>query len=432
MNTDSILLKGGVQIMRAFAIILALLFVVAGATFAAPDPALQQEIDALKAQIQQLTERLQDLERRLQEQEQQAAPAVPATNLPQISVVANGGALFQDRKRNDSRNRFENDELEVAFQSWVYPSIRFDAILALDKEEDFAGSLEEAYATVVQLGNTPFGAKLGRMRLPFGRVNPIHPHHLLHRDLPLPVLNLLGDHGAISNGAVLNYLLPSQRLYAQLQFGLFTLNDHAALGVPHAHNHSEHKNGEEAENGEEHNRHAETLGADGQLLRMARLALAPVIDRDNEVEFGLSGLTTRARNGDNLRLLGADFQYRRFYGAAQRLLLTGEWFQHRRESGGNGVNRQGYYLLASYKPDRYWEYGLRYDWSQRAYLDAASDVSGADRALSAILTYRLNEQSYIRLQWRNLKPADDSVRNDLLFQLVFGFGPHSHPLESTQ
>jgi len=420
--------------MRVFAIVLALLFVVAGATFAAPDPALQEEINALKAQIQQLTERLQELERRLQEQEQQPAPAVPATNLPQISVVANGGALFQDRKRDDNRNRFENDELEVAFQSWVYPSIRFDAILAFDKEEDFAGSVEEAYATVVQLGNTPVGAKLGRMRLPFGRVNPIHPHQLLHRDLPLPVLNLLSDHGAISNGAVLNYLLPSQRLYAQLQVGLFTLNDHAALGVPHHHaNHdAEHENGEEEEDGEEHEHDAEPLGADGQLLRMARLTLAPVINRDNELEFGLSGLTTRARNGDNLRLLGVDFQYRRFYGAAQRLLLAGEWFQHRREHGGTGVNRQGYYLLASYKPDRYWEYGLRYDWSQRAYLNAEQDVTGSDRALSAILTYRLNEQSYIRLQWRNLKPADDSVRNELLLQLMFGFGPHSHPLESTQ
>jgi outer membrane murein-binding lipoprotein Lpp len=419
--------------MRAFAIVLALLLV-AGTTFAAPDPALQQEIDALKAQIQQLTERLQELEQRLQEQEKQPAPAVPATNLPQISVIANGGALFQDRKRNDSRNRFENDELEVAFQSWVYPSIRFDAILAFDKEEDFAGTVEEAYATVVQLGNTPFGAKLGRMRLPFGRVNPIHPHHLLHRDLPLPVLNLLGDHGAISNGAVLNYLLPAQRLYAQLQVGLFTLNDHAALGVPHNHanHHDEHENGEDDENGHDHNHNAETLGARGQLLRTARLAIAPVINRDNELEFGLSGLTTRAMNGDNLRLLGVDFQYRRFFGAAQRLLLSGEWFQHRRESGGNGVNRQGYYLLASYKPDRYWEYGVRYDWSQRAFLDAEHDVTGADRALSAILTYRMNEQSFIRLQWRNLKPADDSVRNELLFQLVFGFGPHSHPLESTQ
>jgi outer membrane murein-binding lipoprotein Lpp len=398
--------------MRAFAIVLALLLV-AGTTFAAPDPALQQEIDALKAQIQQLTERLQELEQRLQEQEQQPAPAVPATNLPQISVIANGGALFQDRKRDDSRNRFENDELEIAFQSWVYPSIRFDAILAFDKEEDFAGSVEEAYATVVQLGNTPFGVKLGRMRLPFGRVNAIHPHQLLHRDYPLPVLNLLSEHGTISNGAVLTYLPPSQRLYAQLQLGLFTLDDHAAPGVPH-------------------DPALEDFGAKGQLLRMARLTLAPVINRDNELEFGLSGLTTRALNGDNLRLLGVDFQYRRFYGAAQRLLLSGEWFQHRREGSGAGVNRQGYYLLASYKPDRYWEYGLRYDWSQRAYLDAANDVSGADRALSAILTYRMNEQSFVRLQWRNLKPTDDSVRNELLLQLMFGFGPHSHPLESTQ
>lgn len=349
---------------------------------------------------------------------------MPAANLPQISVVANGAALFQDRKRDDNRNRFEQDELELAFQSYVYPSIRFDAIVALGKEHDFSAELEEGYATVIQLGNTPFGARLGRMRLPFGRVNPIHPHQLLHWDYPLPVANLLGGHGAISNGGVLKYLIPSSNLFAELQVGLFTLNDQAALGVPHAHEH-EHQVGEEQYN-------PAALSAQGQLLRMARLTLAPVINRDNELEVGLSGLTTRAQNGDNLRLLGLDFQYRRFFGAAQRLLLAGEWLQHRRESAGTGVNRQGYYLLASYKPDRYWEYGVRYDWSKRAFLTADEDVTGADKAISAILTYRLNEQSFIRLQWRNLKPADDSVRNELLLQLMFGFGPHSHPLESTQ
>ncbi|MCS6830763.1 MAG: hypothetical protein RMM08_13020 [Armatimonadota bacterium] len=409
--------------MRTFVTSLILLCCITGVVSAAPDPALRKEIDDLKAQIQQMTERLRELEQKLAQQEaQQAAPAVPATNLPQISVVANGGVLFQDRKRDKNRNRFEQDELELAFQSYVYPSIRFDAIVAFDKEEDFSASVEEAYATVIQLGNTPFGARLGRMRLPFGRVNPIHPHQLLYRDYPLPVANLLGEHGALSNGGVLKYLAPSGNVFAELQLGLFTLNDHAALGVPHAH---EHEEGEE-----EHEPSA--LGARGQLLRMARLTLAPVINRDNELEIGLSGLTTRAQNGDNLRLLGADFQYRRFFGAAQRLLIAGEWLQHRRESGGAAANRQGYYLLASYKPDRYWEYGVRYDWSRRAFLEADEDVTGADRALSAILTYRLNEQSFLRLQWRNLKPADDSVRNELMLQLMFGFGPHSHPLESTQ
>jgi len=385
-----------------------------GVAFSAPDLALQKEIDDLKAQIQQMTERLRELEQKLAEQEaQQTTPAVPATNLPQISVVANGGALFQDRKRDDNRNRFEQDELELAFQSYVYPSVRFDAIVAFDKEEDFSASVEEAYATVIQLGNTPLGARLGRMRLPFGRVNPIHPHQLLYRDHPLPVVNLLGEDGAISNGGTVNYLMPASNLFAELQVGLFTLNDHAALGVPRD----------------------ETLhdyGASGELMRTLRLTLAPVINRDNELEFGLSGLTTRALNGANLLLWGLDFQYRGFLRSAHRLLLAGEWLQHRREGGGTGVNRHGYYLLASYKPDRYWEYGLRYDWSKRAFLTAGTDVPGADRALSAILTYRLNEQSYIRLQWRNLKPADDSVRNELLFQLMFGFGPHSHPLESTQ
>ncbi|MEJ5253400.1 MAG: hypothetical protein WHX60_16110 [Armatimonadota bacterium] len=401
--------------MRIF--LLTVLLLACGATgvvLAAPDPALQAEIEALKTQIQQMTERLRELEQKLAEQEAQPpAPVAPVTNLPQISVVANGSALFQDRKRDENRNRFEQSEIEIAFQSFVYPSIRFDTIVAFDREENFSASVEEAYATIIQLGNTPLGARLGRMRLPFGRVNPIHPHQLLYSDLPLPLVNLLGEHGAVSNGGFISYLFPSSRLYAELRLGLYTLNDHAALGVPHDPN-------------------LEDFGAEGQLLRMARLTLAPVIDPDNELEVGLSGLTTKAINGDNLRVLGLDFQYRRFYGAAQRLLLSGEWFQNRRESAGRGVNRQGYYLLASYKPDRYWEYGVRYDWSQRAYLHEEDDVTGADRALSAILTYRLNEQSYLRLQWRNLKPADDDMRNELIFQLMFGFGPHSHPLESTQ
>ncbi|MCS6949575.1 MAG: DUF4315 family protein [bacterium] len=414
--------------MRTFLVLGVLLWGLAHAVHPAPDSTLQREIEELRAQIQQMNTRLRELEQRLAELEaQQTAPTPPATNLPQISVVANGGVLFQDRKRDDRRNRYQQDEIEVAFQSFVYPSIRFDAIIAFDREEDFAASIEEAYATVIQLGNTPLGARLGRMRLPFGRVNPIHPHQLLYRDYPLPVLNLLGGHGALSNGGVLKYLVPSDKLFAELQVGLFTLDDHAALGVPHAHEHVHtHEEGEHGEHD------PAALGAQGELLRLARLTLAPVLGRDNELEVGLSGLTTCARNGDQLRLLGVDFQYRRFFGAAQRLLLAGEWLQHRREQAGNRVNREGYYLLASYKPDRYWEYGLRYDWSRRAFLSADEDVQGADRALSAILTYRLNEQSFLRLQWRNLKPADDSARNELMLQLMFGFGPHSHPLEGTQ
>lgn len=427
--------------MRTFLIGLALLLVVSAGVFAAPNPEVQQEIEQLRKQIEQMTERLRELEQKLAEQETSpAAPVAPATNLPQISVVANGSALFQSRKQASNRNRFEQNELELAFQSFVYPSIRFDSIIAFDKEEDFAASIEEAYATVIQLGNTPLGARLGRMRLPFGRLNPIHPHHLLHQDVPLPILNLVGEHGAVSNGAVLKYLLPTSRLFAELQVGLFTLNDVAALGVPH----HLHENGDEHEHGrarsrqgeeeEEEHHHAdvETLSAKGELVRMARLSLAPLLGRDNELEIGLSGLTARARNGDNLRLLGVDFQYRRFFGAAQRLLIAGEWLQHRREHEDKRFNRDGYYLLVSYKPDRYWEYGLRYDWSKRAFVLEEHDETGADRALSAILTYRLNEQSYVRLQWRNLKPAGGSSLNELIMQLVFGFGPHSHPLESTQ
>lgn len=377
-----------------------------------PNEALRQEIEGLKQQIVQLQERLQQLEARLAQQEAAPAAVAPATNLPQISLIANGSALFQDRRLDPKRNRFEQDEIELAFQSYVYPSIRFDAIMAMGKENDFALEVEEAYASIIQLGNTPFGAKLGRMRLPFGRVSPIHPHFRLFQDNPLPIANLVGEEGAISNGGLLSYLLPSSRAYLNLQMGLLTLNEEGALG------------------------------GSSDLVRIARLLVAPRLHPDHELELAFSGLTTQAEvldeegnllRSDPVRLLGVDFQYRRFFGPAQRLLFAGEWFQSRRESEGTPHTRDGFYLLASYRANRYWEYGLRYDQSRRAFLgDPASDGLGPDRALSAILTYRLNEQSFLRLQWRHLRLADERARHELLFQMMVGFGPHSHPLESSQ
>lgn len=378
-----------------------------GATQAQTDQAIKEEIAVIKQQIQQLNQRLGDLENRLSEQPGQETPvavAAPATNLPQISVVSNGAALFGNRTLREN-NRFELNELELAFQSFVYPSVRFDAILAMGKDDigsGFEAELEEAYATVLQIGNTPFGARAGRMRLPFGRVSPIHPHARLFQDNPLPLENFLGEEGAVSNGAVLSYLVPSSTVYANLQAGLFTLNE------------------------------GEQLGAN-DLIRSARILIAPTLNRDNELEVGFSGLTGRAENGDPIRLLGADLQYRRFFGPAQRWLLAGEWFQHRRENEGMKFNRDGFYLLTSWRQDKFWEYGIRYDQSRRPFpADPDEDAPGRDRVFSAFLTYRMNEQSFIRLQWRNLKPFDDKVRNELILQFMFGFGPHSHPLESSQ
>lgn len=369
------------------------------------DQAIKEEIATIKQQIQQLVDKVQGLEARLSEEH--AAPttvAAPATNLPQISVVSNGAALFGNRAMRE-HSRFELGELELAFQSFVYPSIRFDAIMAMGKDDigsGFEAELEEAYATVLQIGNTPFGAKMGRMRLPFGRVSPIHPHARLFQDNPLPLDNFLGEEGAVSNGAALSYLVPSSTVYAAVQAGLFTLNEGDQLGA-------------------------------NDLIRNARILIAPTINRDNELEIGFSGLTGKAENGDPIRLLGTDFQYRRFFGPAQRLLIAGEWLQHRRENGGLGYNRDGFYLLTSWKQDKFWEYGIRYDQAYRPFPgEPADDVMGRDRAFSAFLTYRLNEQSFIRLQWRNLKLSDDKARNTLILQFMFGFGPHSHPLESSQ
>jgi hypothetical protein len=114
-------------------------------------------------------------------------------------------------------------------------------------------------------------------------------------------------------------------------------------------------------------------------------------------------------------------------------MLQGELFWHRREDkfGGTGWHtRSGYYALADYKPDQYWDYGIRYDNSRFPW-----PIEGRDESISLILTNRLTEVSLLRFQYKFGNRGNDIFLpaahgfNELYLQFIWGAGSHTHPLQ---
>src|SRR5258706_443009 len=114
--------------------------------------------------------------------------ASQATNYfnPSISVIGNFLAVA-------GHNEVENlpvanvRESEVGIQAIVDPYARADFFLSYGEE---GVSVEEGFLTFTSL---PAGllAKVGRIRVAFGKVNTLHLHVLPWPDQPLPVVTLL-------------------------------------------------------------------------------------------------------------------------------------------------------------------------------------------------------------------------------------------------
>ena len=137
-----------------------------------------------------------------------------ATDLPDISVIGN----FLGKK-TDKKKSFTVQEIEFAFQHYLYPTVRSDIFVGLHKEENGTRKieLEEGYVTFsdlmgvlmpnqnIKLG---LGAKVGKKLVGIGRINPLHPGQWQFTDRPIAVTQFLGEHGLAAEGGELSYLLP--------------------------------------------------------------------------------------------------------------------------------------------------------------------------------------------------------------------------------
>lgn len=347
-------------------------------------------------------------------------PSARATLVPDIAVIGNHSGRFFSSKGDPDRNRFQLGEIEVAMQQPVYPGITFYAQLAGGYDESFSIAAEEAYVDVATLFGTPLSATLGKKRLDFGKVNPIHPHARQYVDQPAPLSLLVNPDALSGNGAKLEYLLPFKNVFAHAQIGFYKTEASPDVAeVP--------TNGGTAV-------YPGGFGANSDLTA-GRLWLSKSLGKSGEIELGGSHAFGKGDNGDDLSLTGADLTIRQFPGTFSRLQLQSEAFWHRRKDhsftfDGAGHTRFGHYSLLSWRPDQFHEIGLRYDNSQYPW-----PLPGREESLSLIWTNRLTEATLVRLQYKYGNrsgllglPAANGF-NEFYLQFIWGAGSHTHPLQ---
>lgn len=314
-----------------------------------------------------------------------------ALQLPEISIVGNLQTLFSSNKEDEGRNRVKLEEVELALQSYIYPTIRGDVILAFHEHTEPTGEkhthaeVEEGYVSFLNLGKG-FSLKAGRMRVGFGKENPIHPHHRLYVDNPSVLTTLFSEHGLIGDGATLSYLFPT-KLFTQLDLSTWQVfTPEEGEGMP---------------------------GLE-KTFNTARLWISSPL-RDGELEMGISG--GRGAGDEPVKIWALDGTFKRWPGAFGRDLLRMEIFS----ADHSGLKVSGWYLLGAHKFTKYWEGALRLD-------DSELISGGRERAISLIASNYLTETSILRFQYQ-YSDSPNGADNRLWVQVIFGMGPHAHPLE---
>lgn len=398
------------------------------------------EIADLKREIETLRKRIGELERRyagspdaLPQAETDSSIVAPpeaaegtdhasapepagagrALLLPDISLIGNFLGNLSSDKRSGHRNSIDVEAVELGIQSYVYPGVKADVFIAMPHEDGHRAQVEEAYLSALNLGKG-LSLRVGKSKVPFGRVNQLHAHSWLYVTQPSALANLVSPESLIGEGAYLSYLAPTPgKLFAQLDAGFWT-------------------NPAEPEFGDPTDPSAILKGAGaafGDRFNTLRLWTSYPTTERSELELGASHAwgsgaippahSVRPRVG----LSGADVSYRIFQGNNKRLLLRGEHIWRRADHGAFPTAR-GYYLLVDQRLSAYREYALRYDWSQFPYAPGLHESS-----ISGIFTNQLTEQTYLRLQITHGSRPGKSHYNELWLQWVWGVGPHTHDLE---
>jgi hypothetical protein len=336
------------------------------------------------------------------------APAAPSQSSnyfnPAVSVIGNFLAV-------GGRNEVENlpsaslRESELGLQAIVDPYARADFFLSAG-EHDI--SVEEGYLTFTAL---PWDllAKVGRMRVSFGKINTMHLHTLPWPDEPLPVVNLLGgEDGWIGSGGSIARLIPLPGdVFSELTVQAFRGDSPNLFAAP--------TRGDLAYNG--HYR----VFAD----------LSDSTNLDLGLSYGLGPNGTAANARTRLQAVDATLRWKPLRtGLYRQLILRGELFRSSRDQTGVTENAIGWFVSGEYQFARRWWVGVRGESSEHPDNAAIRDTGDA-----ATVTFWPSEFSQLRGEVRrrhyggpNSVSAGAYTANEVLLQLQFAIGAHgAHP-----
>ena len=328
-----------------------------------------------------------------------------ATNYfnPSVSVIGNFLAVGGQNRVEDLPNA-NLRESELGLQAIVDPYLRADFFISFGEH---GVDVEEGYATFTSL---PAGllARVGRMRVAFGKINTLHLHVLPWPDEPLPVVNLLGgEEGWIGTGVSLSELVPLPAdIFSEITGQVFRGDSDGLFNAP--------KRSDVAWNGH---------------YRLFRdLTESTNLDLGFSYGEGPNGTSADAKT----RLENIDMTLRwkpLITGTYRSASLRGELFRSRREQPGGAQVARGWFVSGEYQLAKRWFVGARWEASDHA--DAANL---RDTGEAVTLTFWPSEFSQLRAELRQRRyegypgvPAKYTAK-ELLVQLQFAIGAHgAHP-----
>ncbi|HYK43181.1 MAG TPA: hypothetical protein VE007_12395 [Thermoanaerobaculia bacterium] len=319
---------------------------------------------------------------------------------PSVSVIGN----FLGVAGKNSVENLPNlslRESELGLQAIVDPYARADFFLS------FNGSnvdVEEGYLTFTSLP-AKFLAKVGRMRVQFGKINTLHLHVLPWPDEPLPIVNLLGgEEGWIGDGVSVSHLLPMPAdLFSELTLQVFRGESEGLFHAPHRSDLA-------------YNAHYRAYGD---------------ISESSNLELGFSyGYGPNAESTQDLtrhtrlEAIDATFRWKPLQqGLYRSASLRGELYRSRRDQLDGRQTARGWFVSGEYQLAKRWYAGARVESSDRA-----DDGSKRDTGQAVLLTFWPSEFSQLRGELRRRRYAGGINATEALLQLQFAIGAHgAHP-----
>lgn len=342
---------------------------------------------------------------------------------PDISVIGQPSLRVTNTPGDPDAEhpRISAGETEIVFDAALNPYARGLFVLALGDE---GMELEEGYFNLTRGLPAGLALKGGKYRVPFGRMNTIHPHALPFAE-PLRLLATLlpGEESFNEAGVSLSDLvaLPGDRsLLASIDL---LQGDSFRAG--------------EGEGAPDDERAAESRPA-----YAARVEAFQMLGERSGLEVGVSaaGGTTHVSAGARSRLIGADFKAKIWSSPASNLVVQGEWIRLDRDTvlpaddGGIRLETRdaaGFYLLADYQVGRRFDGGVAYERYEVPGASGDSQASDApvDAGFTAFAGYALLEESLsFRADWYRAIPEEGDASDTFTLRAIISMGPHKpHP-----
>jgi hypothetical protein len=381
----------------------------------------QRQVDSLAAQVRQLRARLDSL---LAAMRRGAEPAAaPGDELAALRAAAaraaasdsaparDTGAAFVGRERNQSqlnpeigatgdvrayaagrgvqRDNFDPREFEIAFQSALDPYSHTKIFVSLENGEV---SLEEGYAYWTGLPGR-LRLDVGKFRQQFGELNRWHLHALPETEYPLALTTYLGEDGLAGTGISL----------------------YRAFGGLGTHELSAQVTRSSSD---------ELFGNGGRPTYLAHLLNFWQLNRSTYMQIGATALYgTEPDSSLRTSVGGAEFrltwrpparaQYREW-------TVRGELFGLKRQIAGSGPTRLGAYVSSTYRLNRRFILGARYDYVE------SPDSGIITRQIVPSLTLWQSEWVLLRAQYQWRRVSNTPADHLIALQAVWAIGPHKH------